>query len=96
MVKIEGRTAEEEKAIAKARTLVAITQEVFPGCKINQDLSPHNLHIRIPGNEEPIYLSLSLGNKVVVRREDLLDSAVKLAKAYEDRTKEEFTVKKDY
>lgn len=96
MVKIEGRTAEEEKAIAKAKTLVAIAQEVFPGCKISQNQAPYYLHIHISGNEEPISVFLRNQNQITVNREDLLQPAIKLAEAYEERTREEFTVKKDY
>ncbi len=99
MVKIIGRSAKENTKKERESKLIKIAKEVFGeefkilntlDCIINlqEPDSPFNIPISV--------ILFTTENKISVNDPEYLDSAIKLAKAYESSGEPEFIVKKDY
>ncbi len=93
MVTIEDLSEVDIERREKHATLVGIARELFGerGVASNPRLT-HAIFCQ----SDKIMVYTIIGNRIIVSDKDYFDDAVKLARAYEERTKESWTVKKDY
>ncbi len=93
MVTIEDLSEEDVRIKEKHTTLVGIAQELFG--ERNVAATPR-LSTAFFCQDDKIMVYTVIKNEVIVRDEGHLQDAIKLAEAYEERTKEKWTVKRDY
>ncbi len=91
MVVVVGRSDQERREIAKKQTLIEVTEKIL-GESNRRDISS-SVGFSLCDNR--IFVNHAF-NRVTVSKPDLYDTALKLASAYEEATKEGFTLKKDY
>lgn len=100
MVKIVERSEEEKKKKQRISKLIQIANESLEGkFKANSSIFSGISLFKEPyetADHSAMYVSLLGENEILVKNPNYLDTAIKLAEAYEKSGEPEFTVKKDY
>lgn len=93
MVRIEDISESDIRSREKHTTLVGIAKELFGEKSVVSD--PRLSHA-FWCQSDKIMVYITVKNQIIVSDRAYLEDAVKLAREYERRTEEDWTVKRDY
>ena len=101
MVKVIGLTREEKDRRTRFQDMRDIASKIFPEAEIMASSGLLAIRISKPFNNTlaragTIYWSELHQDRLSVSHESVLEQGKRLAQVYEDKYKQEFTVKKDY